>query len=42
MLDFGIFKSVNLLMDCSCIAPLPPVVIVKGVCIPAFVMYVTN
>ena len=28
MLEFGIFGLVNLLMDCSCIAPLTPVVIV--------------
>ena len=28
MLDFGILKSSSLLMDCSCIAPLTPVVIV--------------
>ena len=28
MLDFGIMRSVSFLMDCSCIAPLMPVVIV--------------
>ena len=28
MLDFGIFRSSNFLIDCSCIAPLSPTVIV--------------
>jgi hypothetical protein len=28
MLDFGILRLASLLMDCSCIAPLNPVVIV--------------
>ena len=28
MLDFGMLRSVSLLMDCSCIAPLTPIVIV--------------
>ena len=28
MLDFGILSSVNLVMDCSCIAPLTPAMMV--------------
>ena len=28
MFDFGIFRSVNLLMDYSCMAPLTPTVII--------------
>ena len=30
MLDFGILRSVNLLMDWSCIAPFTSTVIVSG------------
>ena len=42
MLDFGILRLVNLLMDCSCIVPLTPVVIVmRGFVIPPF-LYATN
>ena len=43
MLDFGILRLVNLLMDCSCIAPLTPVVIVtRGFVFHPFVLYAIN
>ena len=39
MLDFGNLRSVSLVMDCSCMAPLTPAVIVMRGFSPAFVPY---
>jgi hypothetical protein len=43
MLDFGILRLVNLLMECSCIAPLmPDVIVMKGFVFHPFSLYVAN
>ena len=43
MLVFGILRSTSFSMDCSCIVPLTPVVVViKGFRILAFVLYGVN
>ena len=44
MLDFGILRLVDLLMDCSCIASLTPIVIVmrRFIFQPLFCMLLIN
>ena len=44
MLDFGIFSSVNLLMECSCMAPLThAVIVIRGLVLhPLFWMVLFN
>ena len=44
MMDFGIFMLASLLLECSCMAPLTPaVMVIKGVvCHPRFCMVLIN